>query len=146
MILPSLLYLFAFKPGKIYNRNSIDSFLITSSSVICSEFNHSPFTIMVRVKPIIFYYFKFYWIRLTSKRMKYIGSLFILVFVYSKVSSKHCLHVFKNRGHTSLPLLLPLLDSVLNPHVLICSIKVCFLFHSILFISLCNFPSTLPNS
>ena len=30
--------------------------------------------------------------------MKYIVSLFILVFVYSKVSPKYFLHVFKNRG------------------------------------------------
>ena len=35
--------------------------------------------------------------------MKFIGSLFILVFVYSKVSPKHFLHVFKNRKRMSLP-------------------------------------------
>ena len=35
--------------------------------------------------------------------MKYIGSLFILVFVYSKVSPKHFLHVFKSRGNTNSP-------------------------------------------
>ena len=69
--------------------------------------------------------------------MKYIGSLFILVFVYSKVSPKHFLHVFKNRGRKSLTLLL-------NPHLLICSTKVRFLVHCTLFISLRNFPNTLP--
>ena len=68
--------------------------------MVCSEFNNSPFTIMVRVKRIIFktisiFFFK---TRLISKRMKYIVSLFILVFVYSKVSPKYFLHVFKNRG------------------------------------------------
>ena len=70
--------------------------------------------------------------------MKHVGSLFILVFVYSKVSPKHFLHVFKNRGCTSLPLLL-------NPHLLMCSTKVRFLVHYTLFISLRNFPDTLPN-
>ena len=68
--------------------------------------------------------------------MKYIVSLFILVFVYSKVSPKHFLHVFKNRGRMSLPLLL-------NLHLLICSTKVLFLVHCTLFISLGNFPNTL---
>ena len=58
IILLSLLCLFACKPGKICSHNSIDSFLITSSSVVCSEFNHSLFSIMVRVKQIIFNYFK----------------------------------------------------------------------------------------
>ena len=89
IILLSLLYLFASKPGKICTHNSIDSFLITSFSVVCSEFNHGPFTIMVRVKQIIFNYFEFFRRRLTSKQMKYIGSLFLLgllAFVYSKVS------------------------------------------------------------
>ena len=37
-ILLSFLYLFASKPGKIC------IFLITSSSVVCSKFNHSPYT------------------------------------------------------------------------------------------------------
>ena len=60
IILLSLLYLFASKPSKICTHNSIDSFLITSSSVVCSEFNHSLFTIMVRVKRIIFNYFEFF--------------------------------------------------------------------------------------
>ena len=67
--------------------------------------------------------------------MKFIGSLFILgllVFVYSRVSPKHFLHVFKNRWCTSLPLLL-------NPHLLTCSAKVRFLVHCTLFISLHNF-------
>ena len=41
IILLSLLYLFASKPGKICTHNSIDSFLITSSSVTCSKFNYS---------------------------------------------------------------------------------------------------------
>ena len=59
IILLRLLYFFASKPGKIYTRNSIDSILITSS-VVCSEFNHSPFTIMVKVKRIIFNYFVFF--------------------------------------------------------------------------------------
>ena len=71
MILLSLFYLFASKPGKICIHNSIDSFLITSSSVVCSEFNHSPFAVMVRVTRIIFNYFEFFQIRLTSKQMKY---------------------------------------------------------------------------
>ena len=109
IILLNLLYLFASRPGKICTLNFIDSFWITSFPVVCSEFNHSPFTIMVRVKGIIFNYFEFYQTRLISKRMKYIGSLFILVFVYSKVSPKHFLRVFKNRGRTSLP--------ILNPHL-----------------------------
>ena len=56
IILLSLLYHLASKPGKICTRNSVDSFSITSSSVVCSEFNHSPFTIMARVKGIIFNY------------------------------------------------------------------------------------------
>ena len=112
-------YLFASNSGKIYTRNSIDSFLRTSSSVVCSEFNDSPFTIMVRVKRIMFNYFEFFKTKLTSKRMKYIGSLFILAFVYSKLSPRHFLHIFKSRGCTSLPLLL-------NPHLLICSTKVRF--------------------
>ena len=43
IILLSLLSLFAFKSGKICTHNSIDSFFIISSSVVCSEFNHSPF-------------------------------------------------------------------------------------------------------
>ena len=30
--------------------------------------------------------------------MQYIGRLFILVFIYTKVSPKHFLHVFKNWG------------------------------------------------
>ena len=60
IILFSLLYLFAPKPGKICTHNSIDNFLITSSSVVCSEFNHIPFSIMGRVKQIIFNYFKFF--------------------------------------------------------------------------------------
>ena len=55
IILLSLLYLFVSKPVKICTRNSIDSFLITSSWVVCCEFNHSPFTIMVRVKRIFNY-------------------------------------------------------------------------------------------
>ena len=59
IILLSLLYHFASKPGKICTRNSIDSFLVTCS-VVCSEFNHSPFTITVRVKRIIFNYFEFF--------------------------------------------------------------------------------------
>ena len=53
IILLSLLYLFSSKPEKICTHNSINSFLITSSSVVCCEFNHSPFFIMVRVKHII---------------------------------------------------------------------------------------------
>ena len=77
IILLNLLYLFASKLGKIYTCNSIYSFLMTSSSLVCSEFNHSPFTIMVRVKRIIFNYSNFFKTKLTSKRMKYIGSLFI---------------------------------------------------------------------
>ena len=56
----SLLCLLTSKPGKICTHNSIDSFLITSSSVVCSEFNHSLFTIMIRVKRIIFNYFEFF--------------------------------------------------------------------------------------
>ena len=60
IILFSLLCLLTSKPGKICTHNSIDSFLITSSSVVCSEFNHSLFTIMVRVKRIIFNYFEFF--------------------------------------------------------------------------------------
>ena len=135
---PSLFCLFASKPGKICTRNSIDIFLITCSSVVCSEFNHSSFTIMVRVKRIIFNYFNFFKTRLTSKWMKYISSLFILVFVYCKVSPKHFFHVFKNRGRSSIPL-------HLNPHPLICSTKVRFLVHYTYFTSLCNFPNTLPN-
>ena len=99
---------------------------------------HSPFSIMVRVKRIIFKYFNFFKIRLTSKRMKYFGSLFILVFVYCKVSPEGFLHVFKNRGCLSIPLFL-------NPHLLILSTKVRFLVHYTLFISLCNFLNTLPN-
>ena len=91
IILLSLLYLFASKPGTFCTHNSIESFLITSSSVVCSEFSH----IMVRVKWIIFNYFKFFKTRLTLKQMKYIGSLFMLVFVYSKVSPAHFLHVSK---------------------------------------------------
>ena len=83
---------------------------------------------MVRVKRIIFSYFEFFDARLTWKRMKYIGSLFILVFVQSKASPKHFLHVFKNRGHTSLPLLL-------NPHLLICSTKVHFFQFTVHFLS-----------
>ena len=59
IILLSLFYLFASKAGKYCTHNSIDSFLITSS-VVCSEFNHSLFTIMVRVKRIIFNYFEFF--------------------------------------------------------------------------------------
>ena len=43
-ILHCLLYLFASKSGRISTRNSIDSFLISSSSVVCFEFNHSPLT------------------------------------------------------------------------------------------------------
>ena len=138
IILLSLLYLVASKQGKICTCNFIYSFLIISSSVVCSEFNHSPFSIMVRVKRIIFKYFNFSKIRLTSKRMKYIGSLFILVFVYCKVSPEGFLHVFKNRGCLSIPLFL-------NPHLLILSTKVRFLVHYTLFISLCNFLNTLPN-
>ena len=111
IILLSLLYLFPSKLGKIYTHSSVDSFLITSS-VVCSEFKHGLFTIMVRVKWITFNYFKFFKLRLTSKQMEYIGSLFILVFVYSKVSPKHFFHVFKNKGFTLLPVLL-------NPHLLI---------------------------
>ena len=68
--------------------------------------------------------------------MKYIVSLFTLVFVYSKVSRIHFLHVFKNRGRTSLP-------PLLNLHLLICSTKVRFLVHSILFIGPRNFPNAL---
>ena len=49
---PQPLYLFASKPGKICTRNPKDSFLITSSSVVCSDFNHSPFTLMVKVNNI----------------------------------------------------------------------------------------------
>ena len=60
---------------------------------------------------------------LTSKRMKYIGSLFVLVFVYPK----HFLLMLKNRGHMSLLLL--------NLRLLICSAKVHFLFNCTLFIS-----------
>ena len=138
IILLSLLYLFASKLGKICTCNSIYSFLMTSSSLVCSEFNHSPFTIMVRVKRIIFNYSNFLKTKLTSKRMKYIGSLFILVFVYCKVSPKHFLHVFKNRRHLELPLLL-------NLHLLICSTKVRFLVHCAFFISPFNFPNTLQN-
>ena len=67
-------------------------------------------------------YFEFFKTELTSKQMKYIGSLFISVFVYSKVTPKHFLHMFKNRVRRSLPLLL-------NPHLLICSTKVQFLVH-----------------
>ena len=89
IILYSLLYLFASKPGTICTHNSIYSFMITSASVVCSYFNHIPFTIMVRVKRIIFGYFEYFQTRLTSKDMIYIGSLFILVFAYSKVSTKH---------------------------------------------------------
>ena len=137
-ILLSLLYLFASKSGKICTHNSIYSFLITSSSAVCSAFNNSPFTIIARVKRIIFNYFNFFLKRLTSERVKHIGSLFMLVFVYSKVSAKHFLHVFKNRGRTSLPLLL-------NPDLLICSTKVRFLVHCTIFTRLCNFPNTLPN-
>ena len=46
IILLSLLCLFASKPGKICTCNSICSFLITSSSVVFSEFNHNPFTVV----------------------------------------------------------------------------------------------------
>ena len=70
--------------------------------------------------------------------MKYIGSPFILVCVYSKVSPKHFLHVFTNTERTSFPLFL-------NPYLLICSTKVRFLVYCTLFISLPNFPNTLPN-
>ena len=55
---------------------------------------------MVKVKRIIFNYFEFFKKRLTSKQMKYIDSLLILgllVFVYSKVSPRHFLHVFKKK-------------------------------------------------
>ena len=104
-----------------------------TSSIVCSEFNHSPFTIIwLWVQRIIFNYFKFLYTRLTLKQMQYTGCLFILgllVFVYSKVSPKHFLHVFKNRWDTLLPLLL-------NPHLLICSTKVHFLVHCTLFNSL----------
>ena len=62
----------------------------------------------------------------------------MLVFVYSKLSPKHFLDMFKNWGRTSLPLLL-------NPHLLICCTKVHFLVHRAPFISLRNFPNTLPN-
>ena len=66
--------------------------------------------------------------------MKFIGSLFILVFVYSKVSPKHFLHVFKNRKRTSLPFFL-------NPHLLIRSA-----FYQILFQTFQknSFPKTRP--
>ena len=137
-ILLSLLYLFASKSGKICTHNSKYSFSITSSSVVCSAFNHNPFAIIARVKWIIFNYFNFFLKRLTSERMKHIGSLFMLVFVYSKVSAKHFLYVFKNRGRKSLPLLL-------NPDLLIYSTTVRFLIHYTIFISLCNFLNTLPN-
>ena len=60
IILFSLLCLLTSKPGKICTHNSIDSFLITSSSVVCSEFNRSLFTIMVRVKRLISNYFEFF--------------------------------------------------------------------------------------
>ena len=136
----SLLYLFASKPGKIFTLDSIDGFLITSSSAVRSEFNHSPFTIMAKIKQI-FNYFEIFKTRLTSKQMKYIGSLLmldLLVFVYSKVSPKPFYHMFKNRWHTLLPLLL-------NLHLLICSTKVRFLVQCTLFISLSNFPNTFPN-
>ena len=76
----------------------MDSFLITSPSVVFSEFNHSLFTSMVRVKRIMFNYLEFFQGRLISKQMEYIGSLFILVFVYSKVSPKHFLPAFKKGG------------------------------------------------
>ena len=125
-ILLSLLYIFSSKPGKISTHNSLASFLKTSSSVVCSEFNHILFTVMVRVKRLIISYFIFFKARLISKQMKYIGSLFILVFVCSQVSTKHFLHVFKNRWRTSLLLLL-------NPHLLICSTKVCLLVYCTLF-------------
>ena len=81
---------------------------------------------MIRVKQIIFNYFNFFKTRLTSKGIKYIGSLVMLVFVYSKISPKHFLHLFKNRGRTSIALLL-------YPHLLIYSTKVVF------FSSLCTF-------
>ena len=126
IILLSLLYIFSSKPGKISTHNSLASFLKTSSSVVCSEFNHILFTVMVRVKRLIISYFIFFKARLISKQMKYIGSLFILVFVCSQVSTKHFLHVFQNRWRTSLLLLL-------NPHLLICSTKVCLLVYCTLF-------------
>ena len=138
IILLRLLYFFASKPGKICTRNSIDSFLITFSSVVCSEFNYSPFTITARVKRIIFNCFEFSLKKVKTKRLKIIGSLFTLVFVYSKVSPKYFLYLFKKKGRGSLPFLL-------NSDLLICSTKVCFLVHCTLFISLCNFPNTLPN-
>ena len=133
-----LISLFASKPGMICIRNSIDSFLITSSLVVCSEFNNSSFTIMVRVKRITFNYFNILKTRLTSNRMKYIASVFILVFVYCKVSPKHFLHVFKNTERSSFPLRL-------NLHLFICSTKMSFLVHYTLFISLRYFPNTLSN-
>ena len=101
IILLSLLYLFASKPGTFCTHNSIDSFLITSSSVVCSEFSH----VMVRVKWIIFNYFKFFKTRLTSNRWNILVGLFMLVFVYSKASPTHFLHVFKNRVRKSPRLL-----------------------------------------
>ena len=51
-----LLSLFVSKPGKICLSNSIYCFLMTSSSAVCSEFTHSPFTIMVRVKQMFNYF------------------------------------------------------------------------------------------
>ena len=60
---------------------------------------------MVRAKRIILNYFDFFLkkVNIKTKRLKIIGSLLILVFVYSKVYPKHFLYVFKNRGLTSLP-------------------------------------------